>query len=573
MATTDKNKYGELKELLDYYDRVEKSMSAKRQKDIQAIALKNLKEQNDYERRNKEYLYDKIEELRAKKRFQSEKDVAKYAKKIVQEQYKEKLESEISILKETSKKAADERNRQVKILETEKEIIKFKSDGNKAEAKKLEKELARQKHADERVTRKETLQQEGADYSFIDNLGKEFFGPLRDEIALGNAAQRSAEKALISSLKSVGKSINDGLNVINQTISEYAKYQTAINARLQGKTTFGELVETLDTVAFSPLISAKELYANLNALVGQGIVTNVAQRSFFATIKDGIATTFDASSESLNRIIRIQHTDSTAARLGMEGYLTKFLNVYVENTEYLQSTFDSVASSLLEASVVISDLKGVGASLEFEYVVQKWLGTLTGIGLSSETAQSIANALGRVGAGDVDILSSDMGRLLTVSANAIGENIGELLNTGLDATTTNKLLSAMVNYLQTIADSSSNVTKAELAKVFGVSISDLVAVTKMDQAAIRTISDDLLSYTGMYTELRNQFNELPSRMGISNILENLFSNLTYQTGMSIASDPVSYAMWKITDLIQSVTGGINIPFITAVGTGVSEHNR
>ena len=57
-------------------------------------------------------------------------------------------------------------------------------------------------------------------------------------------------------------------------------------------------------------------------------------------------------------------------------------------------------------------------------------------------------------------------------------------------------------------------------------------------------------------------------MGIANILENLFSNLTYQTGMSIAANPVSFAMWKITDLIQGVTKVNSYPFITANGTGV-----
>ena len=115
----------------------------------------------------------------------------------------------------------------------------------------------------------------------------------------------------------------------------------------------------------------------------------------------------------------------------------------------------------------------------------------------------------------------------------------------------------MVKYLQTIAGEGTNVTKAELAKVFGVSISDLVAVAQMEQSAIDIINNDLLTYGGMYTELRDQFNKLPSRMGISNILENLFGNLTYQTGMNIAGNPASFALWKVTDLIQGVTGGIS----------------
>jgi len=174
----------------------------------------------------------------------------------------------------------------------------------------------------------------------------------------------------------MGKAITDGLNAINTAISSYAKYQTSINARLQGSqgdavNIFGNLVSKLDDVAFSPLISAADLYSNLNNLVGQGIVTNVEQRAFFETIKGGIATTFDVNSESLSRIIRLQRVDSTAARLGMESYLTRFLNTYVENTEYLQSTFDNVASSLFEASAALGGISGADASVQFEYVVQK----------------------------------------------------------------------------------------------------------------------------------------------------------------------------------------------------------
>lgn len=567
MANNNKE-YEEIQKLLEVYSKKLEEVAKKEAADFLKLRSDALAKLEDQERIQQEYIQKQVMEAILQNRFETAEQVAKYEQRLQDENLKDKLEAEIRNLKNLSKTEEDKRKKQLDILKKEKEVAVFKSKGQNSEAKKVEKELAKLKKEGELQARKEKLQQEGAGYEFGDALKEQLFQPLTDEIALGNAAQRSAEKAMINSLKSVGKAITEGLNVINRTISDYAKYQTSINARLQGRTTFGELVDTLDEVAFSPLISASNLYSNLNDLVNQGIVTNVAQRAFFATIKDGISTTFDATSESLNRIIRIQRNDSTAARLGMESYLTRFLNVYVENTEYLQSTFDNVASSLLEASAVLGRASGVGASLEFEYVVQKWLGSLTGIGLSEQTAQSIATALGRLGAGDVDVLTDDIGKLLTMSASAIGINIGEVLNEGLDAATTNKLLMSMVGYLQTLADTGTNVTKAELAKVFGVSISDLVAVAKMQQSDIRAINDDLLSYTGMYTSLRNQFNQLPSRMGIANILENLFSNLTYQTGMSIAANPVSFAMWKITDLIQGVTGGINIPFITALGTGI-----
>lgn len=573
----NKDKFADIQEMLDYFDKKYSAISRDSAKNFKAMQLEAVQEAADAEERNKKYLTEKVLEMRAEGLLASEEAASKYAMKMIEEQQKLKLESEIGILKEISKEEEARRARELKLLEKEKDLQKNKNEGNTHEAKKLQKEIELEKRKNADIDRREKLKEEGASYQFGDEL-KEVFNPLKtikDEIAKGNVLKRTADHVLANSLKAMGKAITEGLNAINTSISSYAKYQTAINTRLQGTrgesvvNIFGSLVDKLDDVAFSPLISAADLYTNLNSLVGQGIVTNVEQRAFFETVKGGIATTFDATSESLNRMIRLQRNDSTAARLGMEGYLTRFLNTYVENTEYLQSTFDTVASSLFEASAALGGLpgKGTAASLEFEYVVQKWLGTLTGVGLSNETAQSIATALGQLGSGNVDVLNSQMGTLLTMSASTIGQNIGDILNKGLDADTTNKLLTSMVEYLQTIAGEGTNVTKAELAKVFGVSISDLVAVAQMDQSAINTINNDLLTYGGMYTELRDQFNKLPSRMGISNILENLFGNLTYQTGMNIAGNPASYALWKITDLIQGVTGGIPIPFISALGTG------
>lgn len=577
-----KDKFADIQELLDFYGRKYLQISADTQEKIQAMQKKAAEEAAAAELRNKEYLEEKVLKMRAEGLLASEEAAVKYAKKMGEEEYQRKLEREISILKEISKAEEERRNRESAILEKEKQVEELKAEGKEKEAKAVQKDLVKDKRKNEDANRREKLKEEGAEYLFGDKI-KEVFNPIKtikDEIAKGNVLKRAADQTLANTLKSMGKAITDGLNAINTAISSYAKYQTAINTRLQGTrgenviNVFGGLVDKLDQVAFSPLVSAANLYSNLSNLVGQGIATNVDQRAFFETIKGGIATTFDVTSESLNRMIRLQREDSTAARLGMESYLTRFLNHYVESTEYLQSTFDSVASSLFEASAVLGALSGLGssASVEFEYVVQKWLGTLTGVGLSDATAQNIATALGQLGSGNVDVLNTQMGTLLTMSASNIGKNIGEILNKGLDADTTNSLLKSMVEYLKTIAGDGTNVTKAELAKVFGVSISDLIAVAQMDQAAINTITDDLLTYGGMYGELRDQFNKLPSRMGISNILENLFGNLTYQTGMSIASNPASYALWKITDLIQGVTGGIPIPFITAMGTGVDANS-
>lgn len=378
------------------------------------------------------------------------------------------------------------------------------------------------------------------------------------------------DEQLAKTMKNVGKAIKDAANQINSAIEAYSKAQISVNARLQGSTvgSFSKVTKELSEVAFSPLIKTEELYENVKSLVQSGVAQNVSQRAFFQTVKSGVAETFDATESYMKRIIRIQQNDSTAARLGMEAYLTRWLNAYVENTEYLTTTFDSVANSLLEASAVIGAGGRAGASLEFEAVVQNWLGAMTGVGFSESSAQAIADALGQLGSGNLDVLNSDIGTLLTLAAASTGQNIGEMLVEGLDATKTNELLESTVLYLQTIANSgSNNVTKAEMAKIFGVSMSDLVSIASIDTTKI-TASTKEFTYEAMYKELGDQLKALPGRMGISNILGNALNNFTYQTGMSIAGNAVTRALWDITDLIQSVTNGINIPAISVLGNMV-----
>lgn len=117
----------------------------------------------------------------------------------------------------------------------------------------------------------------------------------------------------------------------------------------------------------SPLIKQESVVSNLEKLVGQGISFDVEQRAFLETIKDKIATTFEAADGTLLRLVRIQQQDTTAARLGMESALTSFLNNMYETTEYMQSVAKSVRTSLQEAEA----LMGSKSAAAFEYQVQK----------------------------------------------------------------------------------------------------------------------------------------------------------------------------------------------------------
>ena len=359
-------------------------------------------------------------------------------------------------------------------------------------------------------------------------------------------------------------------SVINQGISTYSKYQLGISARLQGYRgnegdVFSQVEKNLtNAVGVTPYFKTETMLNNLQALVEQGIASNIEQRAFLQTAKDGIATTFSANDAALLRIIRLQQSDSTAARLGMEAYLTRYLNNLVENTEYLQSTFDNVENALLEASSQM----GASQATEFEYIVQKWLGALTGTGLSEATAHSIAQAVGYLGSGDIGSLSnSNMQNLLVMSASKAGLNYSDLLTNGLNAYNTNKLLYAMADYMAGMSAGGNNVTKSQLAQTFGVSISDLTAAKQLS-SSFKSIYNNMMSYSGMYGELESQMGKLVQRTAISEMISNVGANAKFSLASSIASNPALNALWQITDMIQGATNGINIPAVSVMGNMV-----
>lgn len=475
-------------------------------------------------------------------------------KKFLAEFEAEKQKAEKQVLldywKEHSKVAEKERAKEEKKFnkefEIQKKIAKLREEGKDKEANRKE---------------------------FEHEIGLAFDEQLKDQFKDFNEALKNPGKEIGKVLgedlgkmgKALGQSLNALSDAVNTSIKTYQSYQTGINARLQGLGTFEDSVKTLEAVSYSPLLKTEDLYANLSSLIAEGIAENVEQRAFLATVKDGIATTFDVNNSTLMRLIKLQSQDSTAARLGMEAYLTTYLNQLNHSTEYLNSTFDTVAESLIEASALLQG----NASTEFEFIVQKWLGSLSGMGLSDNTTQAIGAALGQLGSGDVTSLSgSEMQNLLVMAASRSGLNYSELLNSGLNASNTNQLMYGLTSYLAELGGSTtSNVARSQLAQTFGVSVSDLLAAQN-SMSAIDNIYKTTMSYTDMYDELNSQMNKLQDRIGIANILDNLFSNFSFSNGMNIASNPALFATWKITDMIQNATGGINIPFITAMGSGV-----
>lgn len=385
------------------------------------------------------------------------------------------------------------------------------------------------------------------------------------------AAQREKDSAAIKN--AITEGITKVANKFDETFEEaegiLTRYKGVIDARLQGsEKNYDDVMNTISSnLSLSPFVKTQDVIEAMKEASDQGIAYNIEQRAFLSTISDKIANTFDAFDSNLTRLIRLQQADTTAARLGMEASLTKFLNGMFQDTSYLNSLSDSVAAALIDANSTLSR----DASAEFEYIVQKWLGSLSALGMSEGTINQIAQGINYLATGDVTSLASNtqLQTLFAMSAANAGIEYSQLLIDGLNASNTNKLLESMVTYLKDIAEKSDNqVVRAAYGDIFNMSMSDMKAITNLSKGDIASIASNSLSYRGMMSELQNQFSQLTVRTSISEMLNNLYNNAVFGVAEDMVSNPATYSMYKMLNFMEGHDIDINIPFINAMGFGV-----
>lgn len=359
-------------------------------------------------------------------------------------------------------------------------------------------------------------------------------------------------------------------------IDDIASNKGLVDTRLQGSSReqfmgsyWDQLVRDMTSVgAINPFFKQETFANKIKAMVDAGIAHNLEQRAFLATISDKIATTFNATDSTLLRLIRIQQEDSTAGRLGMESALNAFLNNMYENTEYLKGVAESVRGSLQEMEALMD---GVAAT-EVEYQVQKWMGSLYSVGMSQNAVQGIAGALGQIAAGQIEGLTSNgAGNLLIMAANDAGIPIADILTKGITSEETNTLLQAAVNYLADLAEASGDnkVIQQQLATVFGVKASDLkAAVNLTTKDTVNNIYQNSLTYDSMLGRLNDMAGSMWKRTSIAEMMTNIWANGQYSLAGSMASNPISYFIYKMATVLDDTAGGIAIPAISAMGSGV-----
>ncbi len=387
-------------------------------------------------------------------------------------------------------------------------------------------------------------------------------------------AQENAVKAEMAINAAMSALANLAQKLNNQT-DKIGEKQALIDTRLQGSTVndtmvgsyWKRLAKDMNYIgAVNPYFKQEDFANNIETLVNKGISFDIKQRAFLMTIQEKIANTFDAADGTLLRLIRIQQQDTTAGRLGMESALNSFLNSMYETSEYLTDVASSVRSSLGELQALMEGAAGT----ELEFQVQKWMGSLYSVGMSQDAVQSIAQTFGQIVSGDVGGLTGNgTGNLLIMAANEAGISIADILQEGLDADETNKLMQAMVNYLAEIAEMSSDsrVVQQQLANVYGIKASDLRAATNL-ASSIKDVSKQDLTYSGMLGQLNKMANSMLLRTSTGEMLSNIWGNTQYTMATTMANDPLLYLLPRVATLLEDYAGGIDLPFVNAMGFGV-----
>lgn len=366
-------------------------------------------------------------------------------------------------------------------------------------------------------------------------------------------------------------------NVLQQLggdITSIAKKKTAVATNMQGSKEPGWDVMNAKLallVGVSPWVRQADVANAIETLAGMGITYNIQQRAFLNVIKDKIATTFDSTNGTLLRLVRIQQQDTSAARLGMEAALTSFLNNMYETSQYMHTIATQIKSSL-EESMALMQAK---YAVTFEHQVHKWTGSMYSVGMSDNAVQSIATALGQLASGDISGLGQGASNLLVMAANRDGQSIGQILTEGLDTQKqTSALLRSAVEYLGELYQGSKDslVVQQELAKVYGLKASDLLAASHIaNDKATKAIEKQKGTYAADFAQLMKQGLLVGTRTSMPQILQNIQANFKYGMSSMIANNPVLYAMYKFIPLLENIGDGIPIPFINAMGFGFDLH--
>lgn len=406
--------------------------------------------------------------------------------------------------------------------------------------------------------------------SEMDELG------MAQQMAQGADFKAAMASNFSSALEGIADKMLSNLSKIEDSFfakaeSIFQQYKGSVNARLVGlEKGFGDIEGLIskNMIMYSSLVKTEDILKNVNEAVKAGIAYNIEERAFLQSVADNVAQTFDAFDSNLLRVIRLQQSDSSAARMGLARDLTKLFNQYFSDSSYMSDMYDTVMSELVEATSTMAR----NQSVEFEATAQKWLGALYSIGLSSSAVQSIASGINLLGSGNVEALAGNtpLQNLLAMSASRAGMDYGNLLISGFNGgSDLNDLMYSMVNYLAEIAQSTAenNVVRSAYGNVFNLSMSDWRAISNMGDT-LSSIYSTNIDYGTSMASANAGLGEISRNIGMTSILNNMYENVMLNSALGVVKNPATYMMYKAVSGLEQLTGGISIPTISVMGNSV-----
>lgn len=369
----------------------------------------------------------------------------------------------------------------------------------------------------------------------------------------GREELNKAVNQIGSNLKKWGNSIQSSLdNLYNEQVRFNARTTSADDA-------YGNMVKDISSlIGTSPFIKQSDVINNLSAIADSGSNYNIEQRAYLATLAKDISSTFDITGGELLRLNRLLHTDMSSVMLGMEQNLTSALNSTFNDSSFMNSLRDAVASGVMDAQAQLS----AGQGTDFAWAVQTWMGALSSAGVEDSVISMLTQGLNYLGSGNVSAMSGN-DQLQTLfalaAANSGGKSYSEMLVNGIDASDVNTLMKEMISYLQEIAGEN-KVVQSEYFRILGMGgLSNMTALSNVDVSEVYSMAQN--SNTNINTGYYSSSSML-NRVNV--IKENLMTSMAEEIGSSSGM----LGTWILANLLDEVAGGISIPSILGLGTGV-----
>ena len=376
----------------------------------------------------------------------------------------------------------------------------------------------------------------------------------KQEIRRKENAAKWADK--VSSIYTAGlDKLHAGISGAAKT---YAGFVDQIQTRLLGANETYSSITAKISASFgaSPFFQMQRVMQEVSKAVNTGISFNIEARAAMSVLSEKVANTFNAFDSTLLRLVRVQQADSTQARLGMESFLNEFLNQQYKDTSYLSGLSKQVSANLLEAQ----SLMGRDSATEFEFAIQKWLGSMSSVGVSDTLVTQLSRGLGMLGSGDVTGLSGDtsLEQLLVAAANRGGVSYGDMLTGDVSIENIDSLMRGLHSLVSEISSSENVVALQQYARVFGMTVSDIRSMLNITSDGMEEISKDMRGYGELVQRVvkETSFDKLYSRTGGATIGDNLFQNFIGGAGQKIGATPASYLAWEVADVMSGLLKGI-----------------